>query len=67
MFHLHRYRTVTIDRMERYSECRCGRRTWTPYVVGGYWPVDHAWLAGKGEKPWDRPMPPPPRTASGNR
>jgi hypothetical protein len=66
MIHLHWYRTVELSRLDRYSQCRCGKRKWEPLAVGGYWPVDHAWLRGEGVKPWDRPMKPPPPTPSGS-
>jgi hypothetical protein len=48
-----------VRRMDWYGQCRCGHRTWRPLVTGGYWPVDHAWLNGEGERPWDRPLKPP--------
>jgi hypothetical protein len=52
--HLHRYRTVQRTDRDRYRQCRCGKRTWTP-LAGGYWPVDRDWLDGAGVSPWDRP------------
>ena len=63
--HLHWHRAVAIHQTDWYGQCRCGHRTWKPLVQGGYWPVDHAWLQGDGDLPWDRSMPPPSRTASG--
>ena len=63
--HLHWYRTVLLNDTDHYKQCRCGRRKWIPMKVGGYWAVDHAWLQGEGDTPWDRPMPPPPQTPSG--
>lgn len=63
--HVHWHRAVSISLLDQYGQCRCGHRTWKPIAKRGYWPVDHDWLRGVGDLPWDRPMTPPSRAPSG--